>query len=114
MSKQSLDYSSLSTEAQKQARVHFIAYYIRQYKGDNLEEISSLADDRDLAMINHLLEENGFQTADALVPLCERMVAPSFDRVLAKLDMKYNSNGSPEQAWNDWAKSLHAQLPVED
>ena len=54
MSEQLVDYASLSDEAREQARKDFAKYYIRQFKIDNLEEVSNLADDRDLAMINHL------------------------------------------------------------
>lgn len=114
MSEQLVDYNELSDEAKKEARKEFIVYYIRQFKDDSLEEVSNLADDRDLAMINHLLEENNFQTVDALVPLCERMVSSSFDQILQKLNMKYNLNGESETNWDQWTQSLHTKLPVED
>lgn len=114
MSEQLVDYASLSDEAKEQARKDFAKYYIRQFKIDNLEEVSNLADDRDLAMINHLLEENSFKTVEALIPLCERMVSSSFDRILLRLNMQYNLNGESEQTWDQWTQSLHTKLPVED
>ena len=65
-------------------------------------------------MINHLLEENNFQTVDALLPLCERMVSSSFDRILKRLNMQYNLNGESQVNWDQWTQSLHTKLPVED
>lgn len=114
VSEQLVDYASLSDEAKAEARKNFMVYYIHQFKGDNLEEVSNLADDRDLAMINHLLEENNFQTVDALLPLCERMVSSSFDRILKRLNMQYNLNGESQVNWDQWTQSLHTKLPVED
>ena len=114
VSEQLVDYASLSDEAKAEARKNFMVYYSHQFKGDNLEEVSNLADDRDLAMINHLLEENNFQTVDSLVPLCERMVSSSFDRILQRLNMQYNLNGESQINWDRWTQSLHTKLPVED
>lgn len=114
VSEQLVDYASLSDEAKKHARNNFVTFYVRQFKSDNLEVVSSQADDPDLAMINHLIGENNFQTVDQLVPLCEQMVQGSFDRVLTKLSMKYNQNGETEKSWATWGREIHAQLPVED
>ena len=114
VSEQLVDYASLSDESKAEARKNFMVYYIHQFKGDNLEEVSNLADDRDLAMINHLLEENNFQTVDTLVPLCERMVSSSFYRILQRLNMQYNLNGESQINWDRWTQSLHTKLPVED
>lgn len=114
VSEQLVDYAALSADAKQQARKSFINYYVRGFKDDNLEVVSNLADDRDLAMINHLVGENNFQTVDQLIPLCERMVPSSFDNILAKLDMKYNQNGEPEKNWDAWEQAIHAGLPVED
>lgn len=114
MSEQLVDYDSLSDEAKDHARKNFITFYVHQFKEDNLEVVSSLADDEDLAMINHLIGENNFQTVDQLVPLCEQMVKSSFDHVLSKLSMKYNQNGETENSWSVWEREIHAQLPIED
>ncbi|KRM81464.1 hypothetical protein FC35_GL000065 [Limosilactobacillus coleohominis DSM 14060] len=114
VSEQLVNYTDLTADAQKRARQDFINYYVREFKNDNLEVISNLADDRDLAMINHLLGENSYQTVDQLAPLSARMVGSSFDRVLAKLDMKYQPNGEAAKTWTAWEKAIHEQLPVED
>ncbi|WP_295730971.1 hypothetical protein [uncultured Limosilactobacillus sp.] len=114
MSEQLVDYATLDDEAKEQARQDFINYYVRQFKVDNLEVISSLADDRDLAMVNHLLEENRYQTVDQLIPLCERMVANSFDLLIDKLGAQFQLNGEPQQTWSAWEQAIHDQLPVED
>lgn len=111
---QLVNYEELAGEVQKQARESFISYYVRQFKDDNLEVISNLADDRDLAMINHLVGENNYQTVDQLVPLCERMVAGSFDNVISKLGVQFQTNGEPKQTWTAWEQAIHAKLPVED
>lgn len=107
-------YKELSDDAKKQARHDFMDYYIRGFRNDNLELISSLADDRDLAMINHLLGENRFQTIDQLIPLCEGMVKSRFDAILSDIDMKYSPDGDSKQAWSAWEQELHDKLPVED
>lgn len=114
VSEQLVDYASLSDEAKEHARKTFIAFYVAQFKEDNLEVVSSLADDRDLAMINHLIGENNFQTVEQLVPLCEQMVKGSFDSVLGKLSMQYNQNGETAKPWATWEREIHAQLPIED
>ncbi len=114
VSEQLVDYSSLSDEAKNHAREDFITFYIQQFKADNLEVVSNLADDQDLAMVNHLIGENNFQTTDQLVPLCERMVPGSFDRILESLGVEFNQDGEPEQTWNAWERAIHASLPVED
>lgn len=114
VSEQLVEYGDLSEEAQTQARKSFILFYIRQFKNDNLEEIANVANDRDLSMVNHLLGENRFETAEQLLPLCEKMVPASFDAILKQLSMKYNQNGESEKAWPAWYQEIHAQLPVED
>lgn len=114
MSEELVKYADLSADAKQHARDGFIHYYVRGFKGDDLEVVSSLADDRDMSMINHLLEENNFQTVDQLSQLAERMLPSSFDNIIESLDMKFNLNGEPEKTWVAWEQAIHAQLPVED
>ncbi|HIX34887.1 MAG TPA: hypothetical protein H9856_00480 [Candidatus Limosilactobacillus merdigallinarum] len=114
MSEDLMAYKALSVDAQKQARVDFMNFYIRQLRSDNLEVISAKADDEDMANINHLLEENQYLTIDKLVELAEQMVSSQFDAILNSLDIKYHDDGTASSSWNDWMEKIHQGLPVED
>lgn len=114
MSEQLYQYQDLSTEAQANARRTFINFYIHQLRDDNLEIIDQYADDKDMAMINHLLEENGYLTIDKLSVLAETELSSSFNNILADLKMQYNTNGQNQVNWDEWDNEIQANLPKED
>lgn len=114
MSEDLVAYKDLSADAQKQARLDFMNFYIRQLRADNLEVVSARANDEDMANINHLLEENSYLTIDKLVELSEEMVSSQFDAVLNSLDMQYHDDGTTSSSWNEWMAKIHQGLPVED
>ena len=114
MSEQLYQYQDLSDETQANARRIFINFYIKQLSDDNLEIIDQYADDKDMAMINHLMEENNYMTIDKLAELAETELSSSFDRILADLKMEYNKNGENQTDWAVWDNQIHAELPKED
>ena len=113
-SEQLYQYQDLSDEAQVNARRTFINFYIHQLRDDNLEIIDQYADDKDMAMINHLLEENSYLTIDKLSELAEKELSRSFDKILSDLKMEYNNNGQNQTNWDEWDNDIHATLPKED
>ena len=105
-------FNELTDEAKASAQKSFVTYYIRHFKQTDMEVLTGVASDSELAMINHVLEENNFLTVDALVDLSQSLVGGLFAKVLAKTGMEFAANGHPETSWEDWQAARHAQLPT--
>lgn len=110
MEKLMVAYQSLSAEAQDRAQQGFMTFYIDHFKHDDLEVLTELGSDSEMAMINHVLRKYNFLTVDRLVKISQRLTQSIFVNLLEKTEMEFDANGVPAESWETWMAKQHVVL----
>lgn len=115
MSTDGKNYQELDDEARTTALKSFIGFYIRQYKRESLEILSSKVSNQILSSINETLDQNRFLGHKELVAVSYRLSKPYYEQILTKLDdAKFTEDGEPVQDWEQIWADQEEELPTED
>lgn len=105
--------TQLDSDNQAKAVRSFAQFYIRLYKAESLEIISSFVPAGYLSDINAFIARNRYLTHANLLDLSLATSSNDYIRVMEHLDQKYNLTGTPEIPWDTWFISHHKQLVSE-
>ncbi|GEL14779.1 hypothetical protein [Pediococcus cellicola] len=105
--------TQLDSANQAKAVRTFAKFYIRLYKAESLEIISSFVPAGYLSDINAVIKRNLYLTKEELLDLSLSISTGEYLQVMQRLDQKYNATGTPETPWRSWLVTHHKQLVSE-
>ncbi|AMV61105.1 hypothetical protein [Pediococcus damnosus] len=109
----SVSITELTAPNQLKAVTTFAKFYIKLYKSENLEIISSYVPAGYLSDINAFIARNRYLTKEELLSISIEASRADYIQVIAHLGQSFTPNGAPEISWNDWEISHHKHLVVE-
>lgn len=104
-------FDELNDQAQVTSIKDFSRFYVKCYRGNNMELLSQVSDQSMLWQINEEAYRNKYEALEHAAKDTITYCNHSYKKLLSQLDMKYLANGSSECPWEEWYDKKYQSIP---